>query len=139
MSLEIINPPLLGAPRGYSNGMLAPPGARMLFVAGQVAWNESQNIVSEDFALQFGQALENVLTVVRAAGGSAVDIARLLIFVTTRDEYAEHHKRVGQEYRNRMGKHFPAMALVEVNALLEPGAKVEIEAIAMISAKDGRS
>ncbi len=135
MTLEFINPSALGSPRGYSNGVLVAPGSAMLFVAGQIAWDETQTIVSADFATQFGQALENVITVVSSAGGAPTDITRLLIFVTTRDEYVEQHKKVGEEYRKRMGKHFPAMALVEVKALLEPTAKVEIEAIAAIAPK----
>ena len=132
MSLEIINPPALGKPRGYSNGMLAPAGSRTLCVAGQVAWNDKQEIVSEDFATQFGQALANVVAVVEAAGGKAEHLARLTIFVNPIEEYIRDHKRVGEEYRKHMGKHFPAMALIEIKALLEEGAKVEIEATAML-------
>ncbi|MEZ4219502.1 MAG: RidA family protein [Polyangiaceae bacterium] len=132
MSLSIINPAALGKPRGYSNGMLAAPGSRMLCIAGQVAWNEAQQVVSDDFAVQFGQALSNVIAVVREAGGGPEHLARLTIFVQPIQEYIQEHKRVGEEYRRLMGKHFPAMALVEVKALLEPGAKVEIEATAML-------
>ncbi|MCK6547936.1 RidA family protein [Myxococcota bacterium] len=128
---ELINPEALGKARGYSNGVLAAPG-RLLFVAGQVAWDGAQQIVSESFAAQFAQALSNVLTVVREAEGKPEHVARLTIYVTNKDEYVAAIKDVGAAYRERMGKHYPAMALVEVKALLEPGAKVEIEATAVI-------
>ncbi|MCA9593871.1 MAG: RidA family protein [Myxococcales bacterium] len=132
MTLELINPASLGAAKGYSNGVLCPAGGRLLFVAGQVGWDERQSIVSPEFALQFGQALANVTEVVRAAGGTPEHIARLTIYVTDKREYEQSLKQIGAEYRTRMGKHFPAMALLEVKGLLEPGAKVEIEATAVI-------
>ena len=128
-----INPQELGAPKGYSNGQLVPAGAGVLFVAGQIGWNPDQAIVSESFIEQFDQALANVLTVVREAGGRAEDIARLTIYVTDKDEYLEDLRKLGEVYRHRMGNHYPAMTLVEIRALLEPGAKVEIEATAAIS------
>jgi enamine deaminase RidA (YjgF/YER057c/UK114 family) len=130
--LEIVNPIELGAPRGYSNGMLAPAGGRLLFVAGQIAWDDQQRIVSSDIVAQFEKALENVLTVVRAAGGDATHVARLTLYVTDKREYAAEVKRIGERYRALMGKHFPVMALLEVAGLLEPGAKVEIEATAVL-------
>ena len=132
MTLELINPASLGAAKGYSNGVLCPAGGRLLFVAGQVGWDERQSIVSPEFALQFGQALANVTEVVRAAGGTPEHIARLTIYVTDKREYEQSLKQIGAEYRTRMGKHFPAMALLEVKGLLEPGAKVEIEATDVI-------
>lgn len=132
MTFQLINPTTLGAPKGYSNGVLAPAGGRLLFIAGQIAWDGSQKIVSDDFAEQFGQALQNVITVVRAAGGDATHVARMTIFVASKDEYMKAARQVGERYRALMGKHFPAMSLVEVKALLEPGAKVEIEATAVL-------
>jgi enamine deaminase RidA (YjgF/YER057c/UK114 family) len=134
MSHQVINPTTLGAPKGYSNGILAPAGGRLLFVAGQVAWNERQAIESDVFAKQFAQALDNVLAVVRGAGGNPEHIARLTIYVTDKSEYIAQSREVGAEYRTRMGKHFPAMALVEVKSLLEAGAKLEIEATAVLPA-----
>ena len=134
MSLEPINPAALGAPRGYSNGMLAPAGGRLLFVAGQIAWDGEQRIVSDGFAEQFGQALSNVLEVVRTAGGRAEHVASLTLFVTDKKAYLDELSAVGSRYRDLMGKHFPAMALVEVSALLEPRARVEIQAQAVIPA-----
>ena len=133
MTHEIIHPASLGAPRGYSNGVLAAPGSRLLFVAGQVGWTSDQELVGESFTEQFAQALANVLAVVAAAGGSAIDVVRLTIYVVDRQEYLGDLEQVGVAYRGLMGKHFPAMSLVEVRGLLEPGAKVEIEATAALS------
>lgn len=126
--------PVPGWPRpsGYSDGMLVSGPARLLFVAGQVGWDESHRVVSSDFVAQFRRALENVLAVVRAAGGGPASLARLTIYVTDKDEYAARLREVGEAYRTVVGKHFPAMALVQVAALLEEGARVEIEATAAI-------
>lgn len=131
--MRLINPDELGAPSGYSHGALAPAGARILFVAGQVGWDRDRHLISDDFVDQFEQALANVLTVVDSAGGKAEDLARLTIFVIDKQEYLADLAALGQAYRRIMGRHFPAMALVEVQALLEPGAKVEIEGTAAIS------
>lgn len=128
---ELINPEALGAPKGYSNGVLAASG-RLLFVAGQIGWGADQRLVSDGFEAQFGRALENVAEVVSAAGGEASDICRLTIYVTDKREYLADPRAVGRAYRFVMGRHFPAMALVQVADLLEPGAKVEIEATAVI-------
>jgi enamine deaminase RidA (YjgF/YER057c/UK114 family) len=130
--LEPIDPAELGAPRGYSHGMLAPAGGRLLFVAGQVGWDGDQRLVAEGFAAQFDQALANVLAVVSQAGGWPEHVARLTIYVADRREYLAARREIGEAYRRRMGRHYPAMALVEVAALLEPGAKVEIEATAVL-------
>lgn len=131
--MKLINPDKLGAPRGYSNGALIPAGAQILFVAGQIGWNREQELVAESFVGQFEQALRNVVAVVIAAGGAPEDLARLTVFVTDNEEYLADLQAVGQAYRRVMGRHFPAMSLVEVQALLEPGAKVEIEGTAAIA------
>jgi enamine deaminase RidA (YjgF/YER057c/UK114 family) len=131
MKMSIINPEALGQPHGYSNGVLCEGGS-LLFIAGQVGWDRERRFVSDDLADQFAQALENVLAVVREAGGVPENIARLLIFVTDKDEYASRLRDIGSAYRQLMGKHFPAMALVEVSGLVEHLAKVEIEATAVI-------
>jgi enamine deaminase RidA (YjgF/YER057c/UK114 family) len=133
MAFKIINPERLGAPRGYSNGLLSDAGRRQLFISGQVGWNERQQLVSNDFVEQFDRALANVITVVREAGGDPTDIARLLIYVTDITEYRQRTKEVGERYRAHMGKHFPAMVLVGVKSLLDEAAKVEIEALALLS------
>ena len=130
--MEPINPAELGAPRGYSNGMLAAAGGRILFVAGQIGWDREQKFVSQEFSPQFAQALSNVLAVVHEAGGRPEHIGRLTLYVVDRSEYLRDIKLVGQHYRALMGRHFPAMALVEVKSLLEPLARVEIEATAVI-------
>lgn len=134
MSFKLINPESLGAPRGFSNGVLVD-GGRMLFIAGQVGWNTQQQSVSDDLVEQFDRALRNVLTVVNEAGGKPDEIARLVIYVTDKNEYKRCTKEIGERYRASMGKHFPAMALVEVKSLLEDGAKVEIEGIAVLSSE----
>ena len=130
--LERIDPEDLAPPRGYSHGRLAPAGSRVLFVAGQIGWDREARIVSEDLADQFRQALANVLAVVRDAGGEPEHVGRLTIYVADREEYRRTTSRIGRFYRELMGTHYPAMALVEVAALLEPGARIEIEATAAI-------
>ena len=132
MKLQLINPESLGAPRGYSNGVLAGANANFLFIAGQVAWDQQQQIVSDDLVEQFDRALANVITVVTEAGGNASQIARLVLYVTDKNEYRERMKEIGERYRARMGKHFPAMVLVEIAGLLEDRAQIEIEGIAII-------
>jgi len=131
MSFEFINPQSLGAPRGYSNGVLTNAG-RLLFIAGQIAWDKHQQVVSEDLVEQFDRALLNVLTVLAEAGGQPQQIARLVIYVTDKNEYRDRMKEIGESYRARMGRHFPAMVLVEVKSLLEDGAKIEIEGTAVL-------
>ena len=128
--MTIINPPDLTVPRGYSNGVLAQ--GRILFVAGQVGWNVDGTLVSDRFVDQFDQALANVLSVVRAAGGVPESLARLTIYVLDKTEYVAAQREVGQRYRARMDRHYPAMTLIEVKSLLESGALVEIEATAVI-------
>lgn len=128
---QIIQPPGFPAPRGYSNGMTFDAG-RVLFVAGQIAWGEKPEVVSDSLTEQFAQALRNVVAVVREAGGSAEHIGNLTIFVTDKKEYIAEAKAIGAAYREVMGKHFPAMALVQVADLLDDRAKVEIQAIAVL-------
>lgn len=129
MSFTLIDPA-----SGYSNGLLTDAGGRLLFIAGQIAWDQNQKIVSEDFVEQFDRALENVVNVIQAAGGNADNVARLVIYVTDKVEYRERTKEVGERYRKHMGKHFPPMALVEVKGLLDDLAKVEIEGMAVLPA-----
>lgn len=134
MAFTVINPQSLGAPSGYSNGVLTDAGGRLLFIAGQIAWDEKQKIVSDDFVEQFDRALENLIAVVNAAGGEATDIVRLVMYVTDKLEYRERIKEVGGRYRKHMGKHFPAMVLVQVAGLVDDAAKVEIEGMAVLPA-----
>jgi enamine deaminase RidA (YjgF/YER057c/UK114 family) len=103
-----------------------------LFVAGQIGWSREGRIVSADFVDQFDKALENVLDVVWAAGGKPESVARMTVYVTDKREYQKRAKAIGEAWRRRMGRHYPAMALVEVKSLLEDEAKVEIEAVALL-------
>lgn len=132
MSFKLINPASLGTPKGFSNGVLADASGKLLFIAGQIGWDEHQTIVSDSFVEQFDRALANVIAVVNEAGGAANHIARLVIYVTNKAEYTLNLKTVGECYRARMGRHYPAMVLVEVKSLLEDAAKVEIEATAVL-------
>ncbi|HEY7635058.1 MAG TPA: SDR family NAD(P)-dependent oxidoreductase [Gemmatimonadales bacterium] len=128
----IINPEELGAPRGWNNGMLAQGGGRTLFIAGLTARDGSGKVPPADFVAQFDRALENVLTVLRQAGGEPGDIGRFTIYVTDMARYRASLKPLGEVYRRRMGSHYPAMALVEVKSLVDPEAGVEIEATAVL-------
>ena len=128
--MNIINPESLGAPRGYSNGILMPEG-RILFVAGQIGWDRSHKL-KEGLTAQFMQSIQNVLEVVRTAGGSAENIGRMVIYIKDKNDYMKKKKEIGEAYRQLMGKHFPAMSLTVVKDLLEEGALVEIEATAVI-------
>jgi len=132
MSHTIVQPEGWAKPKGYANGVVAT--GRMLFVAGQVGWNPKSEAPEfpATFEGQFDQALSNVMDVVRAAGGSAEHIARMTVYVTDKHEYLGALKAVGAAWKKHLGRHFPAMALVEVKGLVEPGAKLEIETTAML-------
>jgi enamine deaminase RidA (YjgF/YER057c/UK114 family) len=134
MPFTLINPEPLGAPSGYSNGLLADANGKLLFISGQIAWNEKQEIVSDDFVEQFDRALANVIAVVHAAQAQPEHIVRLIIYVTDKLAYRERTREVGESYRKHMGKHFPAMVLVQVAGLLDDRAQVEIEGMALIPA-----
>ena len=136
MTLQPINPQALGAPRGYSHGMLAPTAGRLLFVAGQTARDGEGNLHGGSQAEEWEQCLRNVAEVVRAAGGEVRDVGRLTIYVTDRADYLANLAPIGRAYRRVMGDHYPAMALVEVKGLVDEGATVEIEATAVIPETD---
>lgn len=129
---DAINPNELGPPKGWTNGMLAPAGGRILLVAGQDAATAEGVVVEESFVAQFDIALAKTLAVVREAGGDATSIGRMTVFVTDLDAYRDGRKAIGEVWRGRMGRHYPAMALVEVSRLVDPLGKVEIEATAVI-------
>jgi enamine deaminase RidA (YjgF/YER057c/UK114 family) len=118
--------------RGFANGVVAE--GRMVFLAGQVGWNAAQKFESTDFVLQVRQALTNIVTLVEEAGGKAEHITRLTWFVTDKKEYVSRLSDLGEAYRAVMGKNFQAMTLVQVTALVEDDAKVEIEATAVLPA-----
>jgi enamine deaminase RidA (YjgF/YER057c/UK114 family) len=128
--IEVVQPAEWPAPKGYANGMIG--SGRTLYVAGQVGWNERGEFESADLAAQFAKALDNVLAVVRAAGGEPTDIVRMTVYVTDLAAYRQGAKTIGRAWKERLGKHFPAMALVGVAGLVEPLALVEIEATACL-------
>lgn len=126
---ETVQPEGWPRPRGYVNGALSVgAGVRVLLTAGQIGWRPDGTFASDDLVEQFGQALDNVLAIVRAAGGEPEDIARMTVYVTRLDEYRDSLSAFGAAWKSRLGRHFPAMALVGVAGLVEPRAKVEIEA-----------
>ena len=128
---KLIHPTHFPKPRGYTNGVLSMPG-RMLYIAGQVAFDKNARIVSPDFTTQFLAALDNVVDVVRTAGGGTEHIVKLVAFVTDLDKYRASQQAIGDGWRARMGSYYPAMSLVKVAGLLEPGALVEIEGTATL-------
>ena len=127
---ERIQPEGWAEPRGYANGMRAR--GEIVAVAGQIGWNANRELVSEDFIAQFAQALANVVTVVRTAGGRPEDLVSLTLYVVDVKEYVGRRSEVGEAYRKIMGGHYPAMALVQIGALVDPGAKVEIQGLAVL-------
>ena len=116
--------------KGFSNGVVAK--GRTVFLAGQVGWNAEQRFESGDFVTQARQALANIVTLVQEAGGKASHITRLTWFVLDKQEYLSRLRERGEAYRSVIGKHFPAMTLVQVGALVENEAKLEIEATAVV-------
>lgn len=134
MTFETIHPSDWKPASGYANGILVPPGHQLLFLAGQIGWDAEQHLVTGGFIPQFRQALDNVAALVREAGGTPEHIVRLTIFVTDKQLYLADLRAVGGAYREVLGRHFPAMSLVQVADLLEPGALVEVEATAALPA-----
>jgi enamine deaminase RidA (YjgF/YER057c/UK114 family) len=129
---EFLHPRSWKQPKGYANGIAA--AGRMVFLAGQVGWNAEQQFDSDDFVAQVRQALANIVTLVEVSGGKAEHITRLTWFVTDKKEYLSRLSELGRAYRGVMGAHFPAMTMVQVVALVEDRAKVEIEATAVVPA-----
>lgn len=125
MTFEIINPESLGRPSGWNHGMLGPKGGRILLVAGQIT-------PIGDFVAQWDGALGRVLAVVHAAGGKGEDIGRMVVYVTDRAAYLANLTPLGEVHRKHMGRHYPAMAVVEVKGLMDSQAVVEIEAVAIL-------
>jgi len=126
-----IEPDGWSKPIGYANGILTPAG-RLLFVAGQVGWNESQKFESAELIPQFAQALKNVLAVVRKAGGNAEHICRMTCFCVDKDAYLAARPQLGGIWRELMGRSYPAMSMLFVTDLLDSPGMIEIEATAVI-------
>jgi len=131
-AFEFLQPKNWLPPKGYSNGVAAE--GRQVFVAGQIGWNDRCELVSDDFVAQIECALVNIVQVVAEAGGEPHHLTRLTWYVTDKATYVSRQKEIGEAYRRVIGRHFPAMTLIVVAGLLEPGAKVEIEGTAVIPA-----
>jgi enamine deaminase RidA (YjgF/YER057c/UK114 family) len=126
-----VNPAEWPRPSGYANAMVA--NGRVIALAGQIGWNpQTRRLVSDDFVAQVRQALKNIIQVLQAAGAGPQEIVRLTWFITDKQAYVSRRQEVGAAYREVMGKHFPAMSVVVVSALVEDRAKVEIEATAVL-------
>ena len=128
--MQKLHPKHWAPAKGFCNGIAA--NGRQIFLAGQVGWNAEQRFESGDFVAQARQALANIVTLVQEAGGKASHITRLTWFVLDKQEYLSRLRELGEAYRNVIGKHFPAMTLVQVGALVENEAKLEIEATAVV-------
>jgi enamine deaminase RidA (YjgF/YER057c/UK114 family) len=128
--MERLQPPGWPEPRGYANGIAAE--GRLVFVAGQIGWDETGGFPASDLAGQVRRTLENVLAVVAEAGGGPEHVARMTWYLVDREDYLANLRPIGAAYRKVMGRHFPAMAVVVVAGLLEAAAKVEIEAVAVL-------
>ena len=129
-SFEFLHPDNWVASKGYTNGVAAE--GRQVFVAGQVGWNACAKFESDDFVAQVEQALSNVMQILMKAGGKPSHLVRLNWYLTAKAEYVARQKELGEVYRRVIGRHFPAMTLLILTGLLEAGAKVEIEATAVI-------
>ncbi|MGH7723999.1 MAG: RidA family protein [Candidatus Eiseniibacteriota bacterium] len=141
MTFRTVNPESLGAPKGFSHGVLASGRGRLLFVAGQPGWDASAGAASAapEFAEQFALALDRVLAVVRTAGGSANDVARLTVYVVDLEAYRAARPKLADAWRQRFGTYYPAMALLEVKGLVDAGALVEIEATAVLEGESSHA
>lgn len=127
---QLLHPRGWKQPKGFANGIAAE--GRLVFLAGQVGWNAEQRFDSDDFVAQARQALANIVALVAEAGGAPEHVTRLTWFVLDKGEYLSRLRELGDAYRSVMGKHFPAMTLIQVGALVEDRAKLEIEATAVV-------
>ena len=128
--MRTLQPPGWAPPRGYANGIAAR--GTTVFVGGQIGWNDQQQFESDDFVAQAGQALRNALAILAEAGGGPEHVTRMTWYVTDKREYVASYRALGAAYRDVMGRNFPAMTAVQVAALIEDRAKVEIEMTAMV-------
>ena len=130
MSIEPVNPPELPAPSGFSHAVVA--AGRVVFLAGQIGLGRDGRIVPGDVAAQFEQALSNLLTALRGAGGSPSQLASLTVYATDLADYRAHGREIGAAWRKLVGREYPAMAAIGVSRLWEEGALVEIQGFAVI-------
>lgn len=133
MPIQVLLPDGWARPVGYANGIAADAG-RIVFVAGQVGWDEQQRFHSEDIALQFEQALKNVLAVLKEAGGTARHICRLTVYCCDKPAYLAARRQLGAIWRDHVGNHYPAMSMIFVSDLLDSPGKIELEATAVLPA-----
>lgn len=131
MTMKFLQPPDWAKPKGFSNG-IAVRGGTTVYIAGQVGYDGQGVFREKDFGGQFRQAVANILAVLAEAGGRPEHLVRMTWYVLDRDEYLGALKAVGAAYRELMGRHYPVMAVVQVSALVEPEARLEIEAVAVI-------
>jgi enamine deaminase RidA (YjgF/YER057c/UK114 family) len=132
-AFDFLQPKGWKLPKGYANGIAAE--GRLVFVAGQIGWTDDAKLVSGDFIAQVERALMNVVAVLAEAGAEPRHIVRMTWFVTDKAAYVSRQREIGEAYRRVIGRHFPTMSLIVVKDLLEDGAKVEIEATAVIPAR----
>lgn len=128
--IQVVQPESWAPAKGYANGVVAE--GRQVYIAGQIGWTAEAKLVSADFVAQVEQALVNIVQVLAAAGGEPAHIVRLTWYLTDKSEYMSRQKEIGAVYRRVIGRHFPAMSAIVVAALIEDGAKVEIEATAVL-------
>ena len=129
--MQVLQPPGWARPRGYSNG-IATEGGKLVFIAGQIGWDEHCVFVEKGFGGQFRQTLKNILSILAEAGGRAEHVVRLTWYVVDKQEYIAAGAEIGAAYKELMGRNFPAMAVVQVGALIEDAARLEIEAMAVV-------
>ncbi len=132
--MKILQPPTWAEPKGYANGTMAEMqvGSRIIFVGGQIGWNAQQQFETDNLAEQVGVALQNIVDVLKEGGAGPEHITRMTWYVVDKQEYNAQLREIGKQYRNIIGRHFPAMTAVEVAALIEDRARVEIEVTAVV-------
>jgi enamine deaminase RidA (YjgF/YER057c/UK114 family) len=128
--MKVLQPPGWPRPMGYSNGIAA--SGRTIWTAGVIGWDETETLVSDTLVGQFEQILRNTLAILAEAGAGPEHVVRMTWYVTDRDEYVASLKDIGAAWRAHMGRNYPTMAVVAVSALVEPGAKIEIETTAVV-------
>ncbi len=132
--MKILQPPNWTEPKGYANGTMAEMqvGSRVIFVGGQIGWNGQQEFETDNLAEQVGQTLRNIVDILKEGGAGPEHITRMTWYVVDKKEYTSQLREIGQHYRATIGRHFPAMTAIEVAALIEDRARVEIEVTAVV-------
>jgi enamine deaminase RidA (YjgF/YER057c/UK114 family) len=137
MPHRLVNPNDLPPPKGFTHGVISEAGGKTLAISGQVGWDGTGRFAGDDVAAQFKQCLKNILSVLRASGATPENILRMTIYITDRDQYLKQIDAIGTAYKAFVGRHLPAMTLIVVKDLLEPGAKVAMDALAWLPEKGG--